>query len=266
MSYPVRFKSGAENLAGAFHRPPRVRKRVPGILFLHGFGGNRIGHRRLYVNMARFLERNGFACLRFDFAGCGESEGNFERTRPSSQLKDAGNALRFLRSRPEVDPKRIGIIGSSMGGCIALALAGQRTQIKSLVLWAGFARADRIVGANLDRKARQLLSAEGRLDIGGEFIGEKFFREALRLNVLEKPAALRCKLCIIHGSEDTTVPPSESVLIYRRALQDGIEAEHHLIEGADHSFSRAHWRRELYSRTHAWFRKTLVSKKGPNPK
>ena len=261
MSYPVRFKSGAAELAGTFHRPPRVRKKIPGILFLHGFGGNRIGHRRFYVNMARFLERNGFTCLRFDFAGCGESEGDFKRISPSSQLKDAGNALRFLRGRPEVDSNRIGIIGSSMGGCIAVMLAGRTSKIKSLVLWAGFARAGKIVRENLNRKARRLLSTEGRLDIGGEFIGERFFKEALSLNVLENLGALRCKLCVIHGTEDATVPPSESGLIYHRALQKGLEAEHHLIKGADHTFSRVDRRRELYSRTYAWFRKTLLSKK-----
>ena len=260
MNYPVRFKSGRSQLSGIFHRPPRVRKRIPAILFLHGFGGNRIGHHRFYVNMARLLERNGFAGLRFDFAGCGESEGDFAKTSLSSQLSDTGKALRFLGGRPEVDKNAIGVIGSSIGGTIALMLAGQTSRIKSLVLWAAVARTDEIVRANLDDRARRTLRKIGRLDIGGEHIEKGFFDEALSLNVLKSLSTARCKLCVIHGTEDQTVAPSESTLIYQRAMRNGLEAERHFIKGADHTFSRADWREELYSKTLAWFKRTLGNK------
>lgn len=50
----------------------------PVVLNLHGFGGSLSGYKYAHTHLARVLEANGIACLRFDFYGCGESDGEFE--------------------------------------------------------------------------------------------------------------------------------------------------------------------------------------------
>ena len=50
----------------------------PVVLNLHGFGGSLSGYKYAHTHLARVLEAKGIACLRFDFYGCGESDGEFE--------------------------------------------------------------------------------------------------------------------------------------------------------------------------------------------
>jgi len=260
MQYPVQIRSGGFHLFGTFHKNARSKKEAPAILILHGFGGNRIGRFQLYVKISRILEKQGFAVLRFDFRGCGESEGTLEKTTFLSQLDDAKKAFQMLLRQPEVDKNRIGIIGSSMGGCLALMLAQEESQIASIVLWSAFGRPKATVRQKIGIKAMKALRSSGRLDIGGEYISRRFVEEALQLDTLKNIHTFGCKVLIIHGTEDESIPPSESALIYRAARNKGIKAERYLIKGADHSYSRAQWRQFLFSKTLDWFKKTLHNK------
>src|SRR5258708_9579437 len=80
-------------------------------LVLHGFGSNKDGGGGTTV--ARMLAGLGYAALRFDFRGCGESEGERGRVICKEQVRDTRNALSFLAARAEIDPKRIGVLGHS---------------------------------------------------------------------------------------------------------------------------------------------------------
>ena len=70
------------------------------------------------------LEKFGYVTLRFDMRGCGESEGEHGRVICLEQVEDTSNALTFLAKHPAVDPDRIGLIGSSFGGAVAVYTAG----------------------------------------------------------------------------------------------------------------------------------------------
>ena len=60
----------------------------PVVLNLHGFGGSLSGYKYAHTHLARVLEANGIACLRFDFYGCGESDGEFEEMTFTGLLED----------------------------------------------------------------------------------------------------------------------------------------------------------------------------------
>ena len=59
-------------------------KQVPVVIICHGFIGSKVGQHRIFVKTARELCRAGFAVLRFDYSGCGESTGEYRDTRLSS--------------------------------------------------------------------------------------------------------------------------------------------------------------------------------------
>ena len=61
----------------------------PFVVHLHGFGGSLSGHKYMYTNMARALAREGIGCARFDFFGCGESDGEFGETTLTGFHHDA---------------------------------------------------------------------------------------------------------------------------------------------------------------------------------
>ena len=74
---PVSFKSEGKQLVGMLHLPDK--KKAPCVIMCHGYQGNKFGnHKRVFVKTARYFAKNGIASLRFDFLGCGDSEGRPE--------------------------------------------------------------------------------------------------------------------------------------------------------------------------------------------
>ena len=98
------------------------------VILLHGYGSNRLEMRP----HAEVLARHGYGVLLYDLRGHGESQGEV-RAFGWEDVKDVQIALRFLSNRDEVDPDRIGILGFSIGGQIAIRAAAEYPQIKGVI-------------------------------------------------------------------------------------------------------------------------------------
>jgi alpha-beta hydrolase superfamily lysophospholipase len=83
--------------------------------------------------LARFLEEAGYAVLRFDFRGCGESGVRGRMLIGSEWPQDLQAAVTFLQARPEVDPSRIAAVGSSWGGGVTIYTAAQDRRLRCAV-------------------------------------------------------------------------------------------------------------------------------------
>ena len=95
-----------------------------------------LGHKPFLV-LSDHLTRNGYAVLRFDDRGVGESEGDFKSATTEDFAKDVLAAVEYLKTRKEIDHKKIGLIGHSEGGIIAPMAAIQNKEIAFIVLLAG---------------------------------------------------------------------------------------------------------------------------------
>jgi pimeloyl-ACP methyl ester carboxylesterase len=93
------------------------------------------GHRPFLV-LSDHLTRKGIATLRFDKRGGGKSTGNYAEATIEDFAGDAQAAVTYLKTRKDLDPKRIGLIGHSEGGLIAPIVASHSTDIAWLVLLA----------------------------------------------------------------------------------------------------------------------------------
>ncbi len=93
------------------------------------------GHKPFLV-IADHLTRAGVAVLRYDDRGIGASEGNFAAATSADFATDVQAAMDFLASRPEIDARRVGLIGHSEGGLIAPMVAVERDDVAFLVLLA----------------------------------------------------------------------------------------------------------------------------------
>ncbi|WP_086594251.1 alpha/beta hydrolase family protein [Hymenobacter crusticola] len=137
----VRFasKDPGVQLAGTLTLPTGAGP-FPAVVLLSGSGAQDrdesiFGHHPFRV-VADYLTRRGIAVLRFDDRGVGQSGGNATTATAADYAKDAQGALAFLRSRPGLNPKQLGLIGHSEGGTAAIAAAGQAQGPAFLVLLA----------------------------------------------------------------------------------------------------------------------------------
>src|SRR4051812_40694785 len=137
---PPAFQSGDARLAFTLDLPPGPGP-FPAVVMGHGSG------KLTRQDLAWFASqwtRLGFAVLRFDKRGVGESTGTyvFVGTRDSPEVfpqlaSDIVAGVRFLRTRPEVDPKRVGLAGWSQAGWIIPHAARELGDAAFLVLYSG---------------------------------------------------------------------------------------------------------------------------------
>lgn len=131
---------------------PNGPGRFPAVLLITGSGAQDrdetiFGHKPFLV-LADYLTRRGFAVLRVDDRGVGGSTGASANDTTVDYATDVEAGVSWLRSRPDIDPARISLIGHSEGGIIAPIVAAHDHSISRIVLWAGpgLSGADVIVG------------------------------------------------------------------------------------------------------------------------
>src|SRR5262250_2612981 len=143
MEERVTFDSGGLKLAGVLHLPDRsgARERRPAFLILHGFGSSKDSGGS--VASAKLFAELGYAALRFDMRGCGQSEGARGRVICLEQVEDTRSALSFLAGRPEIDADRIGVMGASFGAAVAIYTAGVDQRVAACVSAGGWGDGDK---------------------------------------------------------------------------------------------------------------------------
>ncbi len=167
-------------LSGTLTVPPG-KGPFPAVIMISGSGPqNRneelLGHKPFLV-IADYLTRQGYAVFRYDDRGVAESTGDFAKATSADFADDAECALKFLLTRPEIDPKKIGFAGHSEGGLIAPMVAARNKQTAFIILLAG-------PGVN----GEEILLLQQRLI--GEKMGEKAADIALAEQVTRKAAEL----------------------------------------------------------------------------
>jgi dienelactone hydrolase len=139
----VRVAGPSGMLAGTFTRP-KGGARVPAVVTITGSGQQdrdeyiaSAGGVRLFRQVADTLGRRGIAVLRLDDRGIGESGGYSQNQTTADFADDIRAAISYLRSRKDVDPDRIALVGHSEGGLIAPMVAATDPRLKAIVVMAG---------------------------------------------------------------------------------------------------------------------------------
>ncbi len=113
----------------------------PAVALISGSGAqnrdSEVFEHKLFLVLADHLTRRGIAVLRSDDRGVGESGGDFTSATSADFAGDAAAAAAYLRTRPEVDPNAVGLVGMSEGGLIAPLVAVEYGGVDFLVLMAG---------------------------------------------------------------------------------------------------------------------------------
>ena len=128
----VRFRSGGLECAGDLYLPDGAKPgaRLPGLVIGHGFTVVKEG----LVEQGRAFSAAGFVTLAIDYRNFGRSEGEPRgQLFPLNEAEDYRNAITYLESRPEVDPQRIGIWGTSFSGGVVMYVAAVDRRVQATV-------------------------------------------------------------------------------------------------------------------------------------
>ncbi len=266
----ITFTSNGLKVAGVVRVPAGLAagERRPAFMVLHGFGSNM--NSATVLDPCTLFEKLGYVTLRFDFLGCGESEGERGRLICAEQVKVASDALTFLARHPHVEPGRIAVIGSSFGAAIAVYAGGVDKRFAAVVScsgWGDGARKFRGQHKSPQEWARfTAMLEEGkrhRASTGKSLMVPRYeivpIPEHLRGNLA--PGSVQMfpaetaqgmydfraddvvgeiaprPLLLLHSAVDSVTPTEQSIEMFKRA---GQPAELHLFAETDHFMLAEH--------------------------
>ncbi len=232
----LRAPVGGLNLAAVLHLPEVGQRPWPCVVTAHGLLSSKDSDK--YVQIAEEFSRAGMAVCRFDFRGCGESEGTLEETTVAQRAADLRAVVELMRAHPALNG-RVALLGSSLGGYVALFVANRDFKVKAVAAWA--------TPANLDDFAERPEAAR-RQGLGDAFIAELKEGRYLR-------AAVGTRYClIVHGDQDELVPLAHAQQLAQMALNP---KQLEIIPGGNHQLTDASHRSEAIRLSLNWIGRYL---------
>lgn len=178
----VRFMVEGTELCADLYLPPDLKpgERRPALVCGHGFSFIKEG----LVTQGEFFSKAGYVVLAIDFRSFGRSGGEIRgELFPERQIEDFRSAISYLQTRPDVEPGRIGLWGTSFGGALVLATAARDRRVRAVVAqvpivhgrrWMQWLRTPEqwealLDGLEEDRKRRFAGEASARIPVALEF-------------------------------------------------------------------------------------------------
>ena len=228
-------------------------KDAPVIVICHGFKGFK--NWAFFPVLAESLAQVDYIALTFNFSrnGVGPDLQNFtelekfEDNTYSHELNDLKCIIDAIESgeigKGLIDPEKIGLLGHSRGGGIALLHTQNDSRIKSLVTWSAIASVERYSSDQIKLwKSQKYLEFEnkrtGQLMRVGIKLLEDIQKNNEQLNIVSAAENIETPTLIIHGQEDESVPVEEAQTIYDHLATASKELM--IIEGGSHTFGARH--------------------------
>jgi pimeloyl-ACP methyl ester carboxylesterase len=207
----------------------------PGVVFLGGFRSDMSGTKATHLE--DWARGRGRSFLRFDYTGHGRSSGAFEDGCIGDWARDAADALDSLTEGPQI------LVGSSMGGWIALLLA--RWMPERIAGIVGIAAApdftEDSMWAGFTPDQRRTLEEGGRIEVPSAYSDEAYpitarlIEDGRRHLVLRTPLELPFPVRLLQGMADVDVPVPVALRLAEQASCADLRLV--LVKGADHRFS-----------------------------
>ncbi len=195
--------------------PSALRKTL--VIMAHGFPGHRAGNNDLYGDVEFLLAEKGLHTLRFDFRGCGDSDGLPEDFTMSSAIEDFQNVMYWGRDKGF---KNFILIGEGLGA--SLAVLNMELNVNGLILlWPVLdmkAHSQHVFGKP-DSEAKK----KGYIEHESQRVGLDFLRELEKVDMVHGLEVVRAPTLILHGAEDKIVPVGQLDLARKHIRSDRIE-------------------------------------------
>lgn len=182
------------------------------VVLLHGYGRSK----EQMLPQASFLNKAGFNILMFDFRASGESEGRYI-TFGQREQADLEGAVSYLNNRGDMDMSKIGLLGFSMGGAVALMKSGDLPEIKAIVINSTYARFKSVIWQNF----RDYFKGLPFFPIGWVVLWIIKYRTGIYfplINPIQYLDKLQARpLMIMHGAHDKKIPVDDAFEMYQQA-------------------------------------------------
>jgi fermentation-respiration switch protein FrsA (DUF1100 family) len=208
----------------------------PLVVLCHGFLSHKDGSK--YKQLAGVFSVEGFASLRFDFRGCGESEGLLQTSTVSGRWSDLRSVLDQVETFERFNG-RLGLLGSSLGGYLALLEASRNPRVRCVVAWS--------TPSQLDELGERLA------EVAPASISQAFQEDLSQLDLLSRLSTVG-RVLIIHGQEDQAVPPEHASKLFGAVKEPKAL---HMLEDGDHRFSTKEAREQAVRLSLDWFQRFL---------
>lgn len=223
----------AAKLALALHLPGGAG-RVPCVVACHGLHASKDSDK--YLLLGDVLPAAGLALARFDFRGCGESSGREDETTIATRIEDVDAVLARLDGHARLDG-RIGLLGSSLGGFVALFVASRRPGTP-VVTWNSPASLTELANDDLEESRG---------------LGIPFALEFMQGRYALAPSGVRRHLCV-HGDADDVVDLAHGAQLHDQAAEP---CDFLVIAGGDHRLTDPAHRARAVEASRDWFRRFL---------
>ncbi len=206
--------------------------RGPTLLFLPGYMSDMEGGKATALDA--WAESRGRAMLRFDYGGCGASDGAFEAQSLADWRDDVTAMIDQVAEGPVV------LVGSSMGGWLMLLAALARPErVRGLV---GIAAAPDFTRWGFTDAQKETILREGKLQEPSPYSDQPyvttrtFWESGETLLLLDDEIAIDCPVRLLHGQADADVPWEQSLRLMKRLRSADVQAL--FIKDGDHRLSR----------------------------
>jgi len=238
-----------EPIEGTVVRPDRTGVRLPGVLFVHGWGGNR----EQYLSRARIVAGLGCVCLTFDLRGHERTQSQHETVTRADSLRDVLAAYQVLAGCPGVDGEKIALVGSSYGAYIGAIASAQRA-----VRWLALRAPALYKDAHWEWPKRRLHQDPDFAD---------YRRRAHRTEenrALDACGRFRGDVLVVESERDSIVP-HPAVANYIAAFANARSLTYRVIEGADHGLSTEPWKQAYTDLLVTWLKEMTALDRGAVP-
>lgn len=218
----VWIRSGQQKLSAMVHIPESCKTGIPVIIYSHGFASDKVGTNNLTRNSAQKMEELGYAVVRFDYRGSGESDGQFDsHTVISGWQEDLASVLTWVKGQPRFSDSPILLYGHSLGGLIVLTHPADE-QIVGRIVFAPVTHPvpvfrDIILGPESWQAAQAghvIRNFDGKdFSLESQFVQDMVAGD---YRPIEAAAKLQTSLLILHGTGDDVVPLKGSEELFAR--------------------------------------------------
>ncbi|KKQ98106.1 MAG: Alpha/beta superfamily hydrolase [Candidatus Woesebacteria bacterium GW2011_GWA1_39_12] len=213
---------------------PKSKGKFPFVILLHGFKGYK--EEPTYSKLANELLKIGIGSIRFDASGFGESEGDFQKEyRLTNYVSDTEAVYQWLLEQRYVDEDRMGVMGQSMGGALAIILASKFPEIKAVV---SISPPD--IFATRDDFGKRLneWKEKGYIEIDSSRMGKlkvpyEYALDAKKYDIRAYAKKVKASKMFILGLADITIDPGQTRDVFRAAAEPKELLE---IKGMDHFY------------------------------
>lgn len=216
----------------------------PAVVMNHGHGGGR-QEGGGFVRLAKALADAGILTIRMDFPGNGDSKESFTEGYLSNMISDSNASLAYLLANFPADPARLGILGYSMGGRIALTIGEtEGNPYKAMGLLAPSAGPGKDLAlflagseAEYERLYAEASTDKGYADYTTQYgqqqkLSKQWFDELIASKPLETISAYKGAMLVVHGDKDVVIKPAENEAVIAAYPAASIV----LVPEADHGY------------------------------